>query len=310
MRLSAIIPTHDRPESLAQCLETLMEQDVVADRLEVVVVDDGSRSDIPAVVAASSARGSIPVRCERQPLSGLNVARNRGAAVATGDVLAFLDDDTLVSPGWASALLRAFESHPCAGVGGRVELGLAAPAPDWLTREFTCLLAEYDVGREARWLEGDPVPVGANCAVRRGEFERIGGFRPGLDRIAGSLVSNGDTEFFRRLRAAGGRLRYEPEAKVVHCIPAERLTVRYFIKRHRAQGVSDELLLRLEGHSPTFRHKVELARDLGRANAWFCKEVLRGGSTVRPRFWSSYMVGRLAAARVASASLPAGSDSD
>ena len=103
-----------------------------------------------------------------------------------------------------------------AGVGGRVELSLAAPAPDWLG-ELTCYLAEYDRGPNACWLDDrDPVPVGANCAVRRDDFDRLGGFRLGLDRIAGSLVSNGDTEFFRRLRAMGGRLRYEPAASVIH----------------------------------------------------------------------------------------------
>jgi glycosyltransferase involved in cell wall biosynthesis len=294
MALSAIVPTHDRPAELRRCLETLQAQDVAASEFEVVVVDDGSRADIGTVVAQVTAQGPIPMRCERQPLTGLNGARNHGVTVASGDILAFLDDDTLVSRGWASALLRAFDNYPCAGVGGRVELQLAGPEPEWMG-ELRYYLAAYDLGSESRWLGDDPVPVGANCAVRRADFDRLGGFRRGLDRLAGSLVSNGDTEFFRRLRGAGGRLRYEPGACVIHCIPAERLTVEYFIKRHHAQGVSDELLLRLQGHVATLGHKAGLAREVATAGTAFCKDILRGRDPVRSRFLVSYWAGRLSA---------------
>src|SRR5205823_5503523 len=148
---------------------------------EVVVVDDGSDTDMSILVAEVADVGALAMHCERQPATGLNGARNRGATVSSSDVLAFLDDDTLVSPGWARALMTAFDSHPCAGVGGRVELKLAGPEPAWLPSRRN-YLAEYDLGPEPVWLDREPVPVGANCAVRRSEFERIGGFRVGLDR--------------------------------------------------------------------------------------------------------------------------------
>lgn len=300
MRLSAIVPTHDRPVTLAHCLETLQAQDIVGSELEVVVVDDGSPSDIAGVVAAASERGPIEMRCERLELTGLNAARNRGASVARGEVLAFLDDDTLVSRGWAAALLRTFEGWPCAAVGGKVELQLAGPAPDWLaTRRY--YLAEYDLGSEPFWLDDDLVdgrdalPVGANCAVRRSDFERLGGFRPGLDRIADSLVSNGDTEFFRRLRAAGGRMRYEPEAGVIHCVASDRLTVDYFAKRHYAQGVSDELLHALERGTGSWGRRLLFARKIGEEAKLLSKDVLRGRGTVNGRFQLNYWAGRLSA---------------
>jgi glycosyltransferase involved in cell wall biosynthesis len=300
MRLSAIVPTHNRPAVLRQCLETLQAQDVVASELEVIVVDDGSPSDVGAVVAAVAAGGSIEMRCARLELTGLNGARNHGVSIAGGDVLAFLDDDTLVSPGWAASLRRAFEDHPCAAVGGKVELGLAGPAPEWLAaRRY--YLAEYDLGSEPFWLDDELVegrdssPVGANCAVRRSEFERLGGFRPGLDRIGGSLVSNGDTEFFRRLRANGGRMRYEPEASVIHCVPADRLTVEFFCKRHHAQGVSDELLFAMEHGPGGWDRRLHFTRRIGVATKGLCKDVLRGRGTVNGRFQINYWVGRLAA---------------
>lgn len=302
MRLSAIVPTHNRPGPLRECLRTLQAQDVDSSALEVLVIDDGSDSPeaIAAVVAEVSGESEIQMRCEHVAPSGLNEARNRGAALATGDVLAFLDDDTLISPGWATALVLAFEQEPCAAVGGKVELRLDGPEPEWLSsRRY--YLAEYDLGSEPRWLTGeliddrDPFPVGANCAVRRADFDALGGFRGGLDRIGRSLVSNGDTEFFRRLHAAGGRLRYEPQASVLHCVPADRLTVRFFIRRHYAQGLSDELLLMLGDEPQGPGRSRYLMRRTGQAAERLAKDVLRGRGAVNGVFELSRWAGHLAA---------------
>jgi GT2 family glycosyltransferase len=300
MKLSAIVPTHNRPEVLRRCLETLQAQEIAPSELEVMVVDDGSAVRVAELVAEVATRGPIEMRCERIELTGLNGARNRGASVTEGDVLAFLDDDTLVSAGWAAAMLRAFGDHPCAAAGGRVELQLAGPAPDWLAARRS-YLAEYDLGVEPFWLDEELIesrdsnPVGANCAVRRGDFDQLGGFRMGLDRIGKSLVSNGDTEFFRRLRAAGGRMRYVPDASVMHCVPADRLTVDFFTRRHYAQGVSDELLLARSGRRASWSRRVELARTLGGAAKLLCKDAIRGRETVIGRFQLHYWAGRLAA---------------
>lgn len=290
--LSAIIPTHERPAELRACLETLQRQDVGAGELEIVVVDDGSRTDMRSVAAA--APGAFPVRVEHQASLGLNAGRNRGAQAACGEVLAFLDDDTLVSPGWARALLDAFERHPCAAVGGRIQLQLPGIPPPWLDG-CACYLAEYDLGVAARWLSPeDPVPVGANCAIRRSEFEASDGFRAGLDRIGRSLVSNGDTEFFRRLRAGGGRLWYEPAASVRHCVPAARLTVGYLLERHWAQGISDELLMALEGArvaSPGYLYG--LSGEIARSARRVCSAAATRRSSIPDLFLLCYWTGRL-----------------
>ena len=246
----------------------------------------------------ASSSGPVTVRYERQELSGLNSARNRGVELAGGDVLAFLDDDTLVDRQWASAMLCAFEAHSCAAVGGRVTLGLPSPEPGWMG-ELRHFLAAYDLGPDARWLDDDPVPVGANCAVRRSDFDRLGGFQAGLDRVGGSLVSNGDTEFFRRLRGSGGRLRYEPQACVVHCVPPERMTIEFFIRRHRAQAISDELMLRHEGHVATIGHKVGLAREVAKSVGRYLADLVTRREAVRSRFEVSYWTARLGATRLA-----------
>ena len=82
MRLSAIVPTHERPHALRRCLETLQRQSLDGSQFEVIVVDDGSRSDLGALVERIGRAGPVPMRFHRQPLGGLNRARNRGIEVA------------------------------------------------------------------------------------------------------------------------------------------------------------------------------------------------------------------------------------
>ena len=295
MRLSIVIPTRDRPELLRDCLGTIQRQDIAADSVQVVVVDDGSMQSLEPVVAGAG--GEIPIRCVRQVPGGLNAARNRGIAETSGDAIAFLDDDTLLCPQWARTVLETFEASACAAVAGRVQLGFEdGGAPAWLAGTQREYLAEFDLGTEPLWLDRGPVPVGANCAVRRTEFDRVGLFIDGLDRIGSSLVSNGDTEFFRRLRRRGGRICYEPAAAVIHRVPAERLTREFFLRRAHAQGVSDALLAAAAGQDPA--RVTRVAREVwrcGRTGPILIRGLATGRGTMNARQWASYCRGRLGA---------------
>jgi len=241
--LSAIIPTRDRPDLLRDCLTSLIAQQVDPGSMEVVVIDDGSECDLGSVVADIPI-GPIPIRLIRQAPSGLTTARNSGAAVAQGSVLAYLDDDTLVSPGWADAVISAFAETGCDGLAGRVELQFEAPRPRWVDgSRLRLYLSELELGTAPRAeLGANLLPVGANCAVSRAAFDRIGGFRRGFGRVGSSLLSNEDLDFFARVRATGGVIVYEPAAHVLHRVPAERLTIAWFRRRSYAQGLSDILL--------------------------------------------------------------------
>lgn len=307
--LSAIVPTRDRPDLLRDCLVTLAAQLVEPGELEVVVIDDGSAVDLESVVAEAPA-GLVTVRYVRQEPAGLTVARNHGAEVAGGDVLAYLDDDTLVSQGWASAVLAAFDATGCDGLAGRVELKLEGPAPRWLdSGRLRLYLSELDLGAgPRREIEPPLLPVGANCAVRRAAFDRVGGFRSGFGRSGASLLSNEELDFFRRVRATGGTIVYEPEAHVLHRVPESRLTIEWFRRRSHAQGVSDVLL---DPPAASARQPAIVARELlrgGRAAPILVQNLLQGHGPTNARLWLSYCRGRLDAVRraVATSTSPMG----
>jgi glycosyltransferase involved in cell wall biosynthesis len=287
MTLSVVVPTRDRPDLLADVLRTLARQDVA---LEVVVVDDGSAIDLAPVVEP------LGGRLVRQAPAGLNAARDAGVAATHGEVIAFLDDDVLVAPGWARAVLDAFDATGCAGLAGRIALRCEAPVPRWLTARRRSYLSELDLGDAPRVLF-DETPVGANCAVTRAAFRAAGGFRPGLDRCGGTLISNGEVEFFTRVREGGGLLVYEPRAFVEHRVPAERLTRRWFLRRAYAQGVSDELL-RAPAEGP--RCMLRLGREVvrcGRAAPILARRLAERRGATDAEIWVSYCRGRIAALR-------------
>jgi glycosyltransferase involved in cell wall biosynthesis len=259
MRLSVVIPTRDRHELLQDCLETLGRQRSPSAGWEVLVIDDGSDDPLRPLVDRA-ARAGLPVRCERQPQAGLNRARNRGIESSTGEIVAFLDDDTLVAPGWAQAIDDAFGHRGYDALGGRVVLRPEGESqiPRWLTDKRLSYLSAYDLGPSPLDVRAAPLPVGANFAMTRDALDSLGGFRDGLDRVGKELISNGEVELLIRLLDRGGRIVYWPAAEVVHRVPEERLTKGWFRRRAEAQGISDVRMEPLDGQAYTPR----LAREL------------------------------------------------
>jgi glycosyltransferase involved in cell wall biosynthesis len=260
MQLSVVIPTRDRPQMLTDCLETLSTQDQAPQSTEVLVVDDGSSSSLEPIVSPF-AKDGLRVRCVRQPKSGLSAARNKGILETHGDVIAFLDDDTLVSPRWTAAIHQGFRRERCQVLGGRITLRFEGDIPRWLSEKRHGYLSRYDLGPFPRELRNPPLPFGANFAMTREVVESMGPFDEGLGRAGGQLISNEETELLRRILAAGGRIVYWPEAAVQHRVPADRLTKDWFRQRAFAQGVSDMRTSPLDDGS----YPVLLAREFIRA---------------------------------------------
>jgi GT2 family glycosyltransferase len=223
IRVSVVLPCWNARATLARALEALAAQDVAPGTFEVVIVDDGSTDDTAAV--ARQAATPFPLRVIRQPNRGLAAARNAGAALATGEILLFLDPDVFADPGLVAAHLRHYRGTPeRLAVQGRT-----IPDPDALVTLFmqsTHCLPDLTVRRRE-----DLSPfhvVGRNFSIHRTSFEALGGFDEGF-------VGYGweDVEFALRFRRAGGRIRYDPEALGIHHHP---LTLDAAVNRQRQNG--------------------------------------------------------------------------
>ena len=232
--VSIIIPVYDRDRFTYNCLRSIANHlDVPA---EIIVVDDGSSED--TVQFLRSIAGVRWIRNEHN--IGYVASCNRGAAVARGSSLLFLNNDTLIQPGWLSTLLTRKKSDSTIGAVGSLLV-----YPNRVISEAGAIIwrdgSGWNFGRG--FCEDDPASAyvrdvdycsGASLLVDRAKFFEIGGFD---ERYAPAYYEDADLCF--ALRKEGLRTVFEPRSVVVHFEGAtggidERIGVKQFQVRNRA----------------------------------------------------------------------------
>jgi GT2 family glycosyltransferase len=177
-----------------------------------------------------------------EPRPGLSHARNRAlgwTAEAGADVLAFVDDDAVVDPGWYDALQARWDEAPSevACIGGPIRPRFSVEPPAWFSDGISHVLTLLDRGPSVRDLDPDREAVyGANISFRVEPLREIGGFDPSLGHSGSRVFFGEEDEAQRALVRLGYRVRYVPDAGVTHVIPPERLTRASFIRRRYAFG--------------------------------------------------------------------------
>jgi GT2 family glycosyltransferase len=218
---SVIVPTYNRPEQLARCLDALAQLQPPDGGYEIIVVNDGGVA-VDDVVNARRSR-AIDLRVICQMNSGPAVARNLGARAAAGRWLAFTDDDCIPQPAWLRAFERALRLSPDALAGGTVINSLASN----IYSETSQRLA----GFVTRWFDGtrnERFFTSNNVALARANFLAIGGFNVGFGTWPGE-----DREFCDRWHAQGRASVLVADAVVQH---AHALSLGSFMRQHFGYG--------------------------------------------------------------------------
>src|ERR1700722_5888418 len=252
LRVTVAVITFNRSRFLRQTLAGLVAQEYPSDCWELLVIDNNSTDDTNDAVASFMASSPSPRRVlETRP--GLDFGRNRAIVEARGDIIALVDDDILVERDWLSQLVAPFssqDSHSIGVVGGEVVPVFPDGVPAWLEGAHSPLRFRRDPGP----LPPGQAPMGANFAFPRWVFERFGNFDTSLDRQGARLFGGGDSNMIRRIRTAGLQAWFVPGARVLHQIPAGRLTMRYALRHAfdsaRSRVVDRTRLLRDSGRSP------------------------------------------------------------
>jgi glucosyl-dolichyl phosphate glucuronosyltransferase len=227
-RITVAVITYNRSRFLKETLACLVRQDFPPDQWELLVIDNNSTDDTSEVVASFMSSPPFPRRVV-EARQGLDHGRNRAVSEARGDIIVLADDDILMEPDWLTLLVAPFaseKSHSIGVVGGEVIPVFPDGLPSWLEGAHRPLAFRADTGP----LPAGQAPMGANFAFPKWVFTRFGLFRTELDRQGTSLFGGGDSEMIRRVRATGLEAWFVPGAKVLHQMPASRLTMKYALR--------------------------------------------------------------------------------
>lgn len=231
--------TLNRWDSLVAAIRSLREQTYAPDEI-IVVIDHNYELLARAFIDLGSHADVV----ENAGQPGLSDARNTGLAMATSDIVAFLDDDAAAEPDWLEMLLEPYSDEHVLAVGGRIDPIWEGEPPSWMPEEFF-----WVIGCTYRGMpEGTSAVrnvIGANMSFRRKLLEDVGGFPAELGRTADNPLGDEETEAcirVRRLRPDGVVL-FEPKARVGHRVPASRGEWKYFRDRCRGEGISKARLV-------------------------------------------------------------------
>jgi glycosyltransferase involved in cell wall biosynthesis len=258
--VSVVICTRNRPAHLQQCLERMQHQ--VSMPAEIIVVDNASNTDETRKVAEAFST----VRYVREDRPGLDIARNRGAAEASCDVVAYTDDDTIPHAYWTFRVCETFNDPTIAAMTGLVIAASLDTEAEiifekyWpFNRGYVSKL--YDNNFFSSNLKTGPpvweIGAGANMAFRKSIFEEVGYFDERLD--VGAAGCSGDSEQWYRILANGFKIVYNPLAVVRH---SHRNSVKDLKKQlfGYMRGFTVAILIQYQrfGHTGNLKHLLKV----------------------------------------------------
>jgi len=274
LTITVIIPTKNRCELIRELLNSLENlRGLTRIQPNIIVGDNASSDSTPKIVEMRKTSFPTELLLLNVSSPGKSAVLNQAIRRSTGEVLAFLDDDVVVDSSWLEEIENFFQSNRAHCVGqGRIRTGLGdAPDP-----EIRRLLQRYRTIPELEFSNdiGDLHSLnGANIAIRRTVFDRVGYFDERLG--PGASGTSEDVELAQRIRKANMKIAYMNRAIVYHRVDRERLTEKYFKQTHWRQGASRFLMKK--------RSSAEIIYNLIRASGQYGYFTLFGKERDRYR---------------------------
>ncbi len=184
----------------------------------------------------------VKVTLNNTPYKGSSATDNVGVSIATGDIIAFMDDDAIAENTWLENLLKPYKNPAVMAVGGNLTPIWVAGRPNWFAEELNwavgCIYKGHPEDRtEVRAL------IFCNASIRRTVLDSVGMFPAESGRIS-SWGTGFEAQFFMQLKAKmpDGLIIYEPDAVVHHKVTPQRATLRYLIRRSYNEGVHKAII--------------------------------------------------------------------
>jgi glycosyltransferase involved in cell wall biosynthesis len=192
----------------------------------VVVADNDRLRSAEAVVSDFAAACNIPITYCVEPQQNISLARNKAIDNATGDFIAFIDDDEFPTQNWLLTLFKAFNSHGVDGVLGPVRPYFDRGAPEWVRKGKFYERPSYQTGLVIDWTKGRT----GNVLLKKGIFV------PGEQAFSPEFHRAGDQDFFRRMIEKGHVFIWCDEAVAYEAVAPIRWTRAFMLKRALLRG--------------------------------------------------------------------------
>ena len=249
LKVSAVICSYNRARFILKAVESIFNQSFNKDSYEVIVVDNNSTDGTEQLLKEYKAtHPELNFKYFIEYNQGVAFARTRCAKEASGEIVAYLDDDSMAQPGWLATTVAFFDTHPeVYSTGGKITPYFLTGIPDWYSKYFFGLVGNFDQGPKVKQLTGARYPCGANMAFRKKVFEEVGYFNTDLGRKGTGLLANEEKDIYLRILNYGKDVYYLPTVEVLHAVESNKFDKNY-VRRH-SMGIGGGERLRLKGQT-------------------------------------------------------------
>lgn len=241
MKVSVVVCTYsmDRADVFVDAVESVLAQEY--DPLEVVLVIDGNREVFEWATERFGDRDRVRLY-NNDENRGISYSRTRGAELATGEVVAFIDDDGVAEPDWIAEHVRVYEETDAIATAGPVEPEWLGGEPDFFPPEFYWL-----VGCTERGFAEDGEVIrngyGSNVTYRREPFLAVGGYDENTGRKGEANIQAHEPPVGVRLRQQFDQgVHYTADAVVHHQLAPYRGRFGWLLERSFSQGYSKRIM--------------------------------------------------------------------
>jgi len=241
VKISVIIATFNRCEALQENLHALVRQTLSNDSFEIIVVDNNSSDNTKAkVLSIIDLYSGNKIQYIHEYKQGVSYARNAGIKVASGEFLAFINDDAQADQNWLNLILQTFNKldENVFALGGKLLPSFKEKLPGWFKEEYEI----FDWGENERYFFNHEFPYGSNLIVRKSAFETYGYFDPDFGMIKSKIIPGEEKEFINRVRINNkdAKVYYHPSIIVYHNVRSYKLSLKYKLLRAFYSGYATQ----------------------------------------------------------------------
>ena len=246
MKLTVLIPTYNRAESLRKTLRSMSRAEKPDGlTVEIIVVDNNSSDGTPQVVEEMrSAFTASTLRYLFESKQGRSFALNTGISAADGDLVTAVDDDEEIAVDWFTEVYRTFRERwdELDFVGGKILPNWEVEPPPWVEPLKAGVICWRDFGDE-EWVytPDSPLLTGGHGIFKRSLFDDLGGYDENVGAKGKGFISGEDEVFYDILMRAGKFGIYNPRLVIYHYVPAYRLSKNYYRTWLLGVGISRHL---------------------------------------------------------------------